>query len=375
MTRPGTRRTFWVSTGFYLLILLEFVYMASPFAVYCYAVYGPGLRALAANPVLARLSGAFLPHIAEQTANPLLDLHNLVGAGLTAAGLLGFLVSAVHVYHHKLFRRGAVLGGMYRLVRHPQYASLILAGFGFVLLWPRYLVLLSFVTMLFAYHALARLEERECLARFGSAYRDYLDRTRRYLPFGPRRRPPTTTKRPEPARVRRIATFAVRYAGATVVALGLALALNQLSLRAIYARYSSTDVYLSVTRLDAETLDRVSRIASACPEATAAIRGAGAEARFINYVLPADWYVSETLMAPRAGGGHLVPATAHGQRYRVVFTQAQLTRPATGPAILRYTAGRSPVLEVVVDLAANSVVEVVPPFAEHPYNGIPVPVY
>ncbi len=419
MNPRAARRPFWVATAFYLLILAEFCYMASPFAAYCYAVYGPGLRALADHPLLARLTGAFLPHIAVRTANPVIDAHNLVGAALAAAGLLGFLVSAGQVYHHKLLHRGAVLGGAYRWVRHPQYTCLTVAGAGFLLLWPRYLVLLSFVTMLFAYRFLARVEERECLARFGPAYREYLDRTRAFLPFGrPNSRAgggtgertrgepgtgtggepgartegatgyqmegvPGTGTGDEPGggvprpggRVRRAVRFAVTYAGALALALTLALTANELSLRALSTRATPNAVDVAVTRLDAATLDRVAGLVHGCPEVTAAIAGAGPDARFINYVLPAGWYVSETLMAPRPGGGHLVPAGADGHRYRVVVTRARLSRPADGGAILRYATSRSPVLEVVVDLASARVVEVRPPYRAHPYTGVPVPVY
>lgn len=37
------RRALWASSVFYVLIAFEFFYMASPFAAYFYAVYGPGL--------------------------------------------------------------------------------------------------------------------------------------------------------------------------------------------------------------------------------------------------------------------------------------------------------------------------------------------
>jgi hypothetical protein len=52
-----------------------------------------------------------------------------------------------------------------------------------LLLWPRYIVLLSFLTMLFAYYFLARAEEMECAEKFGQAYLDYQNRTHMFLPF------------------------------------------------------------------------------------------------------------------------------------------------------------------------------------------------
>ena len=57
-TRNGTatKRTFWTIAIFYLLIGFEFFYMASPFAIYFYSVYGPGLNSVNSNPTLAWLS-------------------------------------------------------------------------------------------------------------------------------------------------------------------------------------------------------------------------------------------------------------------------------------------------------------------------------
>ena len=42
--QKSARRTFWAVSAFYLLIAFEFFYMATPFALYFYSVYGPGLN-------------------------------------------------------------------------------------------------------------------------------------------------------------------------------------------------------------------------------------------------------------------------------------------------------------------------------------------
>jgi hypothetical protein len=55
----------------------------------------------------------------------------------------------------KIRRRGAVTGGIYRLVRNPQYVGLAVMGLGTLLLWSRFLVLVAFVTMLVLYRLLA----------------------------------------------------------------------------------------------------------------------------------------------------------------------------------------------------------------------------
>ena len=53
-----TKHTFWAITAFYLLIAFDFFDMASPFALYFYSVYGPGLNFVNSSPTLAWLSSS-----------------------------------------------------------------------------------------------------------------------------------------------------------------------------------------------------------------------------------------------------------------------------------------------------------------------------
>ena len=68
------KRAFWAVATFYLLVAFEFFYMASPFALYFYSVYRPGLGFISATPALSWLSFFFLPHIVVETSSPLIDL-------------------------------------------------------------------------------------------------------------------------------------------------------------------------------------------------------------------------------------------------------------------------------------------------------------
>jgi len=137
-----------------MLIAFEFFYMASPFAFYFYSVYGPTLNFIADSPALSWLVSVFLPHYAK-TSSDLLNLHNWLGWALAALGFSAFCIGVWQVYYHKLTRKRVVTGGVYNYIRHPQYVSLLVCSFGMLLLWPRYIVLVSFVTVLFAYYFLA----------------------------------------------------------------------------------------------------------------------------------------------------------------------------------------------------------------------------
>lgn len=84
-------------------------------------------------------------------------------------------------------QRGHTLAatGVYSYIRHPQYAGFVLVMFGFLLQWPTLLTLAMFPILVFMYVRLARMEERESLAEFGSAYERYMHDVPGFIPrFG-----------------------------------------------------------------------------------------------------------------------------------------------------------------------------------------------
>jgi protein-S-isoprenylcysteine O-methyltransferase Ste14 len=169
---------------FYLLIGLEIVIMISPFAAYFYAGYGPLLNALDAFPATAWLTGFFLPH-AVISKSSMLNFLNSFGRTLFSLGILAFLIGAFQIYSAKFHRKGPVTGILYRYIRHPQYLFLAIAGLGLLLFWPRFFILILYVSMLFVYYLLARHEEQRMLAKHGESYRVYLEHTAMFLPGEP----------------------------------------------------------------------------------------------------------------------------------------------------------------------------------------------
>jgi protein-S-isoprenylcysteine O-methyltransferase Ste14 len=76
-----------------------------------------------------------------------------------------------------------VSGGIYRYIRHPLYASLMFLCLGAFLkdpTWPG--VVLTGSALGFLYTT-AVVDERECEEYFGTAYRTYMEGTRRFVPF------------------------------------------------------------------------------------------------------------------------------------------------------------------------------------------------
>lgn len=169
---------------FYLLVALEVIIMVTPFTIYFYSVYAPVLTWLERSPWTAWLTAFFLAHI-TYSGNPFLVGLAYGGPVLLTLGLGIFFVCAGQVYGAKLFRKGVISGGLYRRVRHPQYLGLSIAGLGLLLYWPRFFILVSYISMLFVYYLLARNEEGRMLRKFGTGYATYLQRTPMFLPGNP----------------------------------------------------------------------------------------------------------------------------------------------------------------------------------------------
>lgn len=135
----------------YFAICLEILIMISPFAGFFYAVFNPFLLLVSGNPATRWLSAFFLPHLVIPS-DPFLIALRVAGSVLLVAGLGLFLLCAVMVYSAKFRRRGAVVGGPYRVIRHPQYLALAVCGTGLAILWPRILTAALWCAMILAYY-------------------------------------------------------------------------------------------------------------------------------------------------------------------------------------------------------------------------------
>lgn len=164
----------------------EVLIMISPFAGLFFTSLGyePLLGVLSQSGLTFWLDGFFLNH-AVVTTSPVLEVQREAGRYLFALGIWGFVLCAVQVYGKKIFRLGIARGLLYRVVRHPQYLCLAIAGWGLLTIWPRFLLLGVWVTMLFLYAGLARFEEMRMAQRFGDAYLRYKASTGAFVPGSP----------------------------------------------------------------------------------------------------------------------------------------------------------------------------------------------
>jgi protein-S-isoprenylcysteine O-methyltransferase Ste14 len=365
-----------VSLAFYSLVAFEFFYMASPFAAYVYAVYGPGLDWLQSSGPTAWLIGFFLPHIVADTRSPLVNGAHLLGLGLFMGGLLAFAVGAFQIYRAKLRRQQAVTGGIYRHIRHPQYLSLMAASLGMLLIWPRFLVLALTVTVIFVYIGLARAEESLCLGRF-PGYAEYMQRTGMFLP---RAWLPSLAIGFPQGRWARVGLWVLAYLSALGAAMLLAFGLRSHAIGQLYAWHSGNAMYVSVTALPEPDIARIAAIARSSVAAQAALAAAGSEVRLLAYVVPTSMYISEVPMQLPAGArfGHSVPRHRDPSLYKVIFTAAEFSDASAVPMdgrMLQHVVNKRPLVEVHVNLATGQVLATLPPPKTAYYGGRQVPVF
>lgn len=373
------KKSFWIAFAFYFLIGFEFFYMVSPFAVYFYGVYRPGLNFINSHPSLAWLSTIFLPHFVSHTKSWVLNSTMAAGSILTLGGLVIFCIAAFQVYYSKLTRKKAVTGGIYNFIRHPQYAALAVSGFGLLILWPRYIVLLSYITMLFFYYFLARFEEKECEKKFGDSYQEYMKQTNMFFPINIRMFA-NFKMLPNHGLFRYLAIFGI-YAASCVFGILLANQIRNWSLDQIYALYANDAVTISVTALEKDDISDLLNLAKKTPtvKQRLSVNFDKTRIKYLNYIVPTDWSASEVPMNPvkNVAESHSYPKNKKIEQYKIVFTQSvqRSNTELTGKKILLNTARRMPLLEVVIDVPMQKVVEINDPVQEYRLDGVPLPLF
>jgi protein-S-isoprenylcysteine O-methyltransferase Ste14 len=76
-----------------------------------------------------------------------------------------------------------VTDGMYRYIRHPLYGSLLFLAWGIFLKDVTWVTTGFTAAATLLLTATARADERECIVYFGSSYKEYIRRTKMFVPF------------------------------------------------------------------------------------------------------------------------------------------------------------------------------------------------
>ncbi len=360
----------------YTLIVLEILFMVSPFAAYYYSIYATPLNVLQSSPHTGWLTMYVLPHFTfteSWLANGLL----LFSWPLILLGIVIFVVGFCQIYWSKFTGKGAVEQGLYRYIRHPQYVALVLIGLGASLYWSRFIVVLAFVSMLYIYVFLARVEERICLQKFGEPYRQYMNRTGMFLPrrWESRWR---TLNLPLPRTGWLRSVFAIGiYVVVLTVTIGAAQWLRGHVIDSLQIDDGQTRVIVFLAPTSAPTREAVSKLIDD-PELPGAIA----------YVAPASWRIPELGFAGsadtngRAGLAELLHPTTHGnplstdeERVTVLLADPLTARDgAQGLDRLKEALSIRPIEFVELDITTGAVIDR-RQADEQQWVGIPVPTF
>ena len=367
--------TFWGAALFYIVIAFEFAYMASPFAAFFYSSYAPALNFFNNTPTLAWLNSFFLPHVVSETSSPIINIIDEIGAVIAIVGFVAFLVGACQVYYSKLRKQGAVTKGIYNIIRHPQYISFIVCSFGLLLMWPRYIVVIMFVIMIFAYYFLAKVEEKECTIKFGQSYIDYKNRTNMFLPF--KIRLLSKLQLPKSSIKKAISLLSMFFA-VLIIGLGFAKGLETLSLNSLYAIYTNNSIDLSLSKMTDEKINNIMEIVRTDNRVAALLSDFDKETRYVNYILPTEWYESEIPMNLfESGRAHYSPRNYDANLYKVIITRISLRNNNNIPTarMLTNIHTREGIVEIWIDLSEQRITQILDMPDNIRYDGIPVAIY
>lgn len=103
----------------------------------------------------------------------------VIGTYLTLAGMILVFVGWIQIHKSK----NLITNGLYKYIRHPQYTGLFLIITGWILHWADFLTIIMYPILLIIYYRLAMKEEEELFEEFGTEYKEYMSKTKKFFPF------------------------------------------------------------------------------------------------------------------------------------------------------------------------------------------------
>lgn len=391
----------WVAFLFYAVIALEVLIMITPFTVFFYSLYAPILDFLYGHQATAWLTGFFFPHLAV-AGNGFLIFLSALGPLLFILGLLFFLVCALQVYGAKLFRRAVVTGGLYRFIRHPQYLFLGISGLGLLLFWPRFIILILLVSMLFIYYFLARDEERRMKKTYPEAYAQYIQSVP-YM-FLPGNIGGKIFARFPFSKSRRSFSFILLYVVSLTIAVGLALGLREFSKSQIATLKRKDILVISLAPRSKKVIGQLLDISIKDDRVKWQLENKIERGAIVTYLLPSD-YMMQGLIAvstmeheehhgkvSKKGVGFMVRhiwdmLTLKPMRqlkksdpdatWRLIFTRALAPggKRVDISEAMSLNVRREPVFFVDIDPISEKMIFLMETKPEHLWGNIPLPIF
>lgn len=179
-SKPQTRRD-WRSLGAFSAFLFALFAEMYGFPLTIYLLSGWLQSAYPGVDWFAHNAGHLPEMMFGWRTNPHFGPFHLLSFLLIGGGFL--LLSVAWPVLHAAQRAGRLATtGPYARIRHPQYVGFVLILTGFLVQWPTILTLAMYPVLVWMYLRLARSEEAEARARFGSEYDAWAARVPALLP-------------------------------------------------------------------------------------------------------------------------------------------------------------------------------------------------
>ncbi len=175
---------FGLTAGLILDLLLLRTLLAPPFRIWPTPAPGSWQSLTFWGLFRGGMVATFLVAVLDWNSTPLLDWTRfIVGIPL---GLTGLAITVCGYFNLGLGNTycgadGLVTGGLYRFSRNPQYAASIMGLIGLSIGANSVLTIIMSTVMTGAYVMMAVVEEDWLKRRYGAPYRDYCQRTSRFL--------------------------------------------------------------------------------------------------------------------------------------------------------------------------------------------------
>jgi len=102
-----------------------------------------------------------------------------VGLPITLIGLIAYTIVLVNWATTPL--DSSVSRGLYRYSRHPMYVTMFVFFLGLSIVTASWVLLLLFIVFVVGCVVFVNVEEQSLLEKYGDSYREYMDRTPRWI--------------------------------------------------------------------------------------------------------------------------------------------------------------------------------------------------
>ncbi|WP_310449523.1 isoprenylcysteine carboxylmethyltransferase family protein [Sulfuritalea sp.] len=179
--KPKSSRD-WRSFGMYSAFIVALFTEMYGFPLTLYLLSGWLSQRFPEVDFLSHDAGHLLEVMFGWRANPHFGPFHLLSTAFIFGGFW-LLASAWNVLYQAQRAHRLAASGPYARIRHPQYLAFVLIMFGFLLQWPTLLTVVMFPILVIVYARLARREEAEVEAEFGTDYAAYRARTPAFWPW------------------------------------------------------------------------------------------------------------------------------------------------------------------------------------------------